>query len=359
MKIPEPYQADAQAMPEVLRKLLEAELAAGNELVEVFHCFPAPPAGACFRLAKPVTTRPRASDDGIDFYDRNTSSYSGEFTDARRFYFIIEPPHPPPPEPDMDAIRAGLTGLAKPAGPATASIETAPAKRRGSRQKHPTTAKLDNLRPDPLPPSKPPSVLERFRSSLIIDYEKWHEGIGYDLSLLKAATPEELVAIEELLIERGIHDWRDVEALASLDSPRARLLLRQALNSRNREIATAVISYAPGLLTREERTRTLVATLESSNLNEALTRTLLEIQEFHPPEVIEALWRGVLRHDGETAVHLAAMLMFLHERAKSAFDWDLRPFFLKFNTEDRTEREALYQELRARAGPAPHLGSRG
>jgi hypothetical protein len=60
------------------------------------------------RLAKKVTTRPRDSGNGLDFYERNSSSYSGEFTDARRFFFVLEPPNPPPPEPDMDAIRKSL-----------------------------------------------------------------------------------------------------------------------------------------------------------------------------------------------------------------------------------------------------------
>jgi hypothetical protein len=69
--------------------------------------------------------------------------------------------------------------------------------------------------------------------------------------------------------------------------------------------------------------------------------------------VIEALWRGVLKHDDATAVHLAAMLMYLHGKAESAFDWDLRSFFLKFNIEDRAERKALYQELRAKTGVSP------
>jgi len=92
-------------MPIALRELLEAELAAGNSIVEVAHCFPAPPAGAYFKLANKIRTRLRTSEGSIVFYERNGSSYSGEFTDAKRFYFILEPPNPPPPEPDMDAIR--------------------------------------------------------------------------------------------------------------------------------------------------------------------------------------------------------------------------------------------------------------
>lgn len=97
--------AELSRFPLVLRELLLAEVAIGNSIVEVGHSFPAPPVGCYIKLANQVSTRPRDSGDGIDFYDRNSSIYSGEFTDAKRFFFILEPPNPPPPEPDMDAIR--------------------------------------------------------------------------------------------------------------------------------------------------------------------------------------------------------------------------------------------------------------
>lgn len=93
------------AFPPALRALLEAELAAGNTILELGHGSPAPPVGAWARLAQPVTTRPRAASPGIGFHDRRSSLWSGEWTDARRFFFVLEPPGPPPPTPDMDAIR--------------------------------------------------------------------------------------------------------------------------------------------------------------------------------------------------------------------------------------------------------------
>ena len=89
-----------EKFPEVLRQLIAAELAAGNTILEMSGGFPAPPAGDCVKLAKPVSTHPRVSADGLSFYDRNSSIYSGEWTDERRFYFVIEPPRPPPPEPE-------------------------------------------------------------------------------------------------------------------------------------------------------------------------------------------------------------------------------------------------------------------
>ncbi len=91
--------------PIVLRVLIETELAAGNSIIEVGHSFPAPPAGAYVKLANKVSTRARADGDGLSFKERCSSIISGEFTDAQRCYFVIEPPNLPPVEPDMSAIR--------------------------------------------------------------------------------------------------------------------------------------------------------------------------------------------------------------------------------------------------------------
>lgn len=96
------------SVPTVLRELIEAELKSGNTIVEVASKFPAPPAGAYLMFKNPVSTRPRATAGGVTFFARNTSSYSGEFTDPERFYFVLESPLPPDPPPDIDAIRAAL-----------------------------------------------------------------------------------------------------------------------------------------------------------------------------------------------------------------------------------------------------------
>lgn len=93
------------AFPPELRSLLEAEIAAGNAIVETGQGSPAPPIGTWTRLARQVTTRPRAATPELGFRDRRSSLWSGEWTDPRGFFFVLEPPEPPPPAPDMDAIR--------------------------------------------------------------------------------------------------------------------------------------------------------------------------------------------------------------------------------------------------------------
>ena len=53
-------------------------------------------------------------------------------------------------------------------------------------------------------PSQPKSesCVDRFRKSMIVGYEQWHDGTGYDLDILKSAPPEELAEIENLLLAR-------------------------------------------------------------------------------------------------------------------------------------------------------------
>jgi hypothetical protein len=89
----------------------------------------------------------------------------------------------------------------------------------------------------------------------------------------------------------------------------------------------------------------LVQALKSAEFFGGLSEAIDEAAEFHPPKVIDALLDGTLNRDGEVAVNFAALLFFLHGKSKEAFDWDHRPFFLRFNTTDPAERLAAFQEL--------------
>ncbi|MCW5770513.1 MAG: hypothetical protein KIT16_02670 [Rhodospirillaceae bacterium] len=91
--------------PMALRALIEAECAAGNAVIEIGHGFPAAPIAAFARLERPVATRPRTSAGELRFYQRNSSLWSGEWTDAQGYYFVLEPPVEPPPPPDPETLR--------------------------------------------------------------------------------------------------------------------------------------------------------------------------------------------------------------------------------------------------------------
>jgi hypothetical protein len=320
MGIPKEFLTEAEMLPLSLRKLLEDEIAAGNEIVELGHSFPAPPVGAYFKLARRVSTRSHESDSNLNFYDRNTTYYSGEFTDAKRFFFILEPPHKQPPSPNMDAIRKAHAPVVQRAKPL---------------KRHVHSEKDADI---------PNSPLERFRKSMTIDYEKWHDGIGYDLDALNEATPEERDAITNMLISRDL-DWRDVEALASLDTPRAREALLAAASGGSSTAKMAVLSYAPELVNEDERTKLIVSALHSAVIYGGLSQALDEVESHHPPEVVDELLRGLLEREGDVAVHFAAMLFYIHGKADAPFDWEQRPFFLRFNTPVVADRRRVFREL--------------
>ncbi len=60
------------------------------------------------------------------------------------------------------------------------------------------------------------SNLKRFEKSMNINYEKWHDGLGYDLDAIKSASATERKTIEQILIQHNPRDWRDIEALAQI-----------------------------------------------------------------------------------------------------------------------------------------------
>jgi hypothetical protein len=335
MTLPDSTRKEMDALPPVLRALLDAELAAGNTIEEIGHSFPAPPVGAYFKLTQPLLTRPRATGDGIDYYCRNSSLYSGEITDAKRFFFLLEPAGPPPPEPNMDDIRAAHT-------PDDQIPDHEAIRVRELKKILRPLAASDNSHDSPL--------VARFRSSMVIDYEKWHDGVGYDLTLIKSATPEERADIEKILIDRDARDWRDIEALAALDSPAARKALKGALKSSKAEITVAVMNYAPELVPEATRIRTLVAALRKADFYGGLTGALSQAEDFHPPAVIAELFRGALEREGGIGVSFASSLLVIFGKAESRFDWSQRPFLLRFNATDRNEREAVFLELCEKIG---------
>jgi hypothetical protein len=111
------------------------------------------------------------------------------------------------------------------------------------------------------------AALDRFRESMRIDYERWHDGIGYDLDALRAMSPLARSVIETSLTPPG--GWRDVEALAELDTVTAADTLREAATRGTTEIRMAVLSYAPHLVSEADRIASIARWLER-NLDEVM-----------------------------------------------------------------------------------------
>jgi hypothetical protein len=189
-----------------------------------------------------------------------------------------------------------------------------------------------------------PTPLRRFLDAMPMDAAKWRDGVGHDLAALAEASPAERTAIEAMLLARP-RSWREVEALAALDTPGSRQALRQSLQHADPGVRLAVTRYAPRLASEADRTAALVMALEQTDFYGGLTQALEEAATWHPAAVQDALWRGLTQRTGDVAVHFAALLCWIHGAAKEPFDWDQRPWFLRFNTDDAEERQTLAQEL--------------
>jgi HEAT repeat protein len=189
------------------------------------------------------------------------------------------------------------------------------------------------------------SPLRHFEKSMEIDYEKWHDGIGYDLDAIKSASQTERKVIEQILIHHNPRDWRDIEALAQIDTEDARETIKNAIKDPDPAVRVAVTRYAPNLVTNSERSHSIIEALQHAKIFGGLSQVLDDIEEYHPVEVKDALIKGLLRREGDVAVLFAAMLFYLYGKAKEPFDMKQRPFFLLFNTEDKEKRLKAFREL--------------
>ena len=113
----------------------------------------------------------------------------------------------------------------------------------------------------------------------------------------------------------------------------------------NTDVQIAVTRFAPNLLTESERSQILIRALQTAEIFSGLSQALDEIEEYHPKEIKKALTEGLLKREGDIAVLFAGMLFYIYGKATEAFDWNQRPFFLNFNTENKAERLHAFLEL--------------
>lgn len=136
-------------------------------------------------------------------------------------------------------------------------------------------------------------IVDAFRASMQIDYAKWHDGVGYDISLIHKANSQERKAIETLMLERcaqGYLDWRDIEAFAALGSKDA---LLSATKCGKHEIEVAVIDYASDHLSESQKNEILIRALAHAEIGAGLAEALRTARKHPTPEVLEALRDGI------------------------------------------------------------------
>jgi hypothetical protein len=198
-------------------------------------------------------------------------------------------------------------------------------------------------------------AFEKFRQSMSIGYMEWHDGIGYDLVALAALPPEELVAAEDLLVARRAADWRDVEALDQIGSPRALRELETALHSKSVDIRIEAARRlaARSLLAGSTIESTIVSALATTTILDGMVKTLTFAAEHPSPAVLRALLNCSVRGNDDIRVHAAALVHFLYGGSSSSFDMNFRPFYLRFASKTLQERYDAYRELCAKIGVEP------
>ena len=199
------------------------------------------------------------------------------------------------------------------------------------------------LRPRP----KHTAAFDRFVLSTSLDYERWHDGEGYDLAALAEMEPWEREEVVDMMTGRDV-TWREVDVLAAIDLPQAAAAIEEASHhhlSIDTRLAASRVLHDRGTLPvaiDEVIARELRALSQIPN---GSVRALLLAEEFPTDRVKQALlWASW--NQTECAMHCAALLCYLVGVAKEPFDWDLRPLFLRLGEhESYFTRKAAFDEL--------------
>jgi hypothetical protein len=185
------------------------------------------------------------------------------------------------------------------------------------------------------------SAYERFQASKAMTYERWHDGLGYDLEALAEMTDDERKSVETDLINNTTN-WRDIEALAALGTPAAKAHIRKRIDQGSSEVRLAAARALAGDKESDRaREDAIIHALQTAEPMNGLARALDMAAEHKSPRVVEALLRCTLRPVPEVAVNAAGLVYYLFGKTTEPFDWDKRPFFMRFGEGGAEQRQAF------------------
>ncbi len=191
-----------------------------------------------------------------------------------------------------------------------------------------------------------------FLDSMVMDFDKWHDGIGYDLEKLELLEPDELATIEQLLINKLKQDgdWRDLEALNALETPSSDQAVDQARFHNNSKLQNYALRIILDKLDSKDMTETLKTELEDQVVQAVLLGDYEMAERMPTLRVKKALLESTRNTNSETRVSAAAFLLYLCGQAPEPFDWSQRPFFLQFAQKDPKMLHFAWEHLRKRTG---------
>lgn len=193
-------------------------------------------------------------------------------------------------------------------------------------------------------------ALSRFESSMVMDYEKWHDGIGYDLAAIDAMDSDQRDLAEQMILKKGVTDWRDLEALARIGGPRAIEAIIKARSSRDSELRLAAQGFGPAPV-EAAKEEAVIAALQSAEPFAGLSQALEAAAECPTPKVIATLVECVRDKPGTVAYNAAATLYYMKGKIKSLYGMEKREFFLRFSAPDSEDRRDAFRQLCEEIGP--------
>lgn len=195
-----------------------------------------------------------------------------------------------------------------------------------------------------LPPRNATPAYTRFKQSMMIDYDAWKEGTPYDIAALADISEEERGLLTDEICEKSSLDWRDVEALRALATPKAvkRVGVAAEKQADGGGIEAFMDEVARGW-TPEIEARFIEKLELVQSMTGALDR-LYEIAEAHrTPAVMAQVLRNARIHSDPTVRYsMGAFLLELtrHTDTRYTFDADIRPHLLNLNSADYKQYKA-------------------
>jgi hypothetical protein len=198
-----------------------------------------------------------------------------------------------------------------------------------------------------------------FVGSMNMTVEKWREGIGFDLAALKEVTDSERDSLVRTLAERLEEDgdWREIEALGAIGTPEATDVIRHAVEHGSPEIRLRAAEQLTKMNEPADLESAIIEALRKTSLFGGLSEALDMAEEHPSPRIQETLLDLALNGDEEQRIHCAALALYLGGKADEAFDWNHRPFFLRFADNDRRVQIEAYKELCVRLGVTPRIST--
>lgn len=188
-------------------------------------------------------------------------------------------------------------------------------------------------------------ALQRFRQSMDIDYEKWHDGVGYDLEAIDAFDDRDRREAEKLLVPRAAQDWRDLEALDRLGTPRAVDAILKTRKHKNPETRLRAHDYGPPP-TQAEWDAVLTYAWPHVEPYSGLTLAKRCSMEHPSQAVVAAVWKQV-REPSVNAYHAAETLCLIAGIIPHEYDFTYREIYLRLNGPRTDDRDLAVAQVEA------------